>query len=376
MVSTQISNVNIELVYFLRANEQEMLDIWQEQIIVHKEEDSVELIRGNGQIMLQIVINSLMSKLSENELKGLAYKVAKERNDTNINIGEFVYNVNLGRSIIIKYVNQSGIEIEKLQPIIDLINQQFDLFCYYAVSKYTELKDKKIQEKNLFITRSHKNRLEILGQMSSSFVHEFRNPLTSIMGFISLLKKDHPSLPYLDIISSELEQLNFRITQFLHTSKIKQVTESNKEVISINLLLGEIIEFLYPSFTDGCIHINTDIDEDAMVYGDRDELKQVFLNILMNAIDAVNEEVGTRKINIEVKLDNDQVIIIISNNGQTIKKEDATIIFEPFFTTKKLGTGIGLFVCKNIIEKNNGTIQCISQDELTTFEIKLPSYQI
>lgn len=48
MVSTQISNVNIELVYFLRANEQEMLDIWQEQIIVHKEEDSVELIRGNG----------------------------------------------------------------------------------------------------------------------------------------------------------------------------------------------------------------------------------------------------------------------------------------------------------------------------------------
>lgn len=97
--------------------------------------------------MLQIVINSLMSKLSENELKGLAYKVAKERNDTNINIGEFVYNVNLGRSIIIKYVNQSGIEIEKLQPIIDLINQQFDLFCYYAVSKYTELKDKKYKKR-------------------------------------------------------------------------------------------------------------------------------------------------------------------------------------------------------------------------------------
>lgn len=317
-----------------------------------------------------------MNNLSEDDLRLLAHKVAQERSDANSNIGEFVYNVNLGRSIIIKYVNQSGIQIEELQSIIDLINRQFDLFCYYAVSKYTELKDRKIQEKNLYITQSHKDRLAILGQMSSSFVHEFRNPLTSIMGFISLLKKDQPSLPYLNIISSELEQLNFRITQFLHTSKMKIVTESKKEVITIKLLLEEMVDFLYPSLVDGNIQLNINIDDNAKVSGDRNELKQVFLNILMNAIDALYEEVNTRKIAIYTKVDNDHITINITNNGPTIKSEDAKIIFEPFYTTKKLGTGIGLFVCKNIVENNNGVIQCIPQDDLTTFQIKLPIFQM
>jgi signal transduction histidine kinase len=244
------------------------------------------------------------------------------------------------------------------------------------VSKYTELKDKKIQEKNLFITQTHKDRLSILGQMSASFVHEFRNPLTSVMGFIKLLKNDHPSLPYLNIISSELEQLNFRIAQFLHTSKMKLVTDSKKEVITINLLLEEMVDFLYPSLVDGNIQLNIDIDDNAKVCADRNELKQVFLNILMNAIDAVYEEVNTRKITIHTKVDNDQITIIISNNGPTIKSEDAKIIFEPFYTTKKLGTGIGLFVCKNIVEKNNGIIQCIPQDDVTMFQVKLPIFQM
>lgn len=373
--NVQIDSVYMKLGQFLEENRQRLLDAWKEKIIVHNDEDNVELIGRNGYLMYQIITNSIINNLSKNELKLLADKVAQERTDANINIGEFVYNVNLGRSIIIKYVNQSGIQIEELQTIIDLINQQFDLFCYYAVSKYTELKDKKIQEKNLFINQTHKDRLAILGQMSSSFVHEFRNPLTSIMGFISLLKNDQPSLPYLNIISTELEQLNFRITQFLHTSKMKRITESKKEVISIKLLLEEMVDFLYPSLVDGNIQLTTNIDENVKVYGNRNELKQVFLNILINAIDAVYEEVNIRKIIIHTKVDNDQTTIIISNNGPAIKSEEAKIIFEPFYTTKKLGTGIGLFVCKNIVERNNGIIQCIPEDDLTMFLIKLPIFQ-
>jgi len=363
---------NIKLGQFLKENEQMFLDIWEKQIIVHNNEDSAELIRKNGYLMYRIITNSIVNNLSEDELKLLANKVAQERADANVNIGEFVYNVNLGRSIIIKYVNQSGIPMEELHPIIDLINRQFDLFCYYAVSSYTEIKDKQIQEKNLFIRQSHKDRLAILGQMSSSFVHEFRNPLTSIMGFISLLKSEHPSLPYLTIISSELEQLNFRITQFLHTSKMKLVSDSKEEVISIKILLEEVVDFLYPSLLDGNIEVTTNIDENAKVMGDRNELKQVILNLLINAIDAVYEEENTRKITIRTKMDNDQVTIFISNNGPAINADEANIIFEPFYTTKKLGTGIGLFVCKNIVEKHNGMIQCLSQDDETTFEIKFP----
>jgi signal transduction histidine kinase len=360
-----------KLGHFLMENEQTFLDMWEKEIIVQKEE-SIDLIRKNGFLMYRIITNSIINQLSEEDIKLLAYKVAKERADANSNIGEFVYNVNLGRSIIVKNVSHSGMSLEELQPIFELINNQFDLFCYHAVARYTELKDKRLEEKKLIISQTHKDRLAILGQMSSSFVHEFRNPLTSIMGFIRLLENEHPQLPYLQVISKELEQLKFRITQFLHTSKLNIIDEGEIEETKIASIVGEVIDFLYPSIVDSNIQVTSNIDEDAKVMGNRNELKQVFLNLFINAIDAVCEVEKHRTINIDTKVENNQISIFISNNGSTINAEALKIIFEPFYTTKKLGTGIGLFVCKNIIEKHQGTIQCSSIDEITTFEIMFP----
>lgn len=357
---------------FLKENLPRLLNFWEEEIIVHTDIDNKEQIIKNGHFMLNIITNSILHDFSEDDLKSLAYKVAQERVDADVNIGEFVYNVNLGRSIIIKYLYLSGMEVEELQPFVDLINKHFDLFCYFAVSRYTEIKDKKLQEKNLFISQTHKDRLVILGQMSSSFVHEFRNPLTSVMGFIKLLNHEHPNLPYLEVISKELEQLNFRITQFLHTSKMNTVVESEKEDITIHLLIEEVLDFLYPSIVDSNIQVSTSIDADIKVNGDRNELKQVFLNLLINAVDALCEVEDLRNIAIESELDHHHIKIRISNNGPTISPEAFQFIFEPFVTTKKLGTGIGLFVCRNIIEKHNGKIDCTSNDYLTTFQITLP----
>ncbi|WP_236719735.1 histidine kinase N-terminal domain-containing protein [Neobacillus mesonae] len=362
------------LVHILKTNEQAFLELWEEQIIVHKNQDKIELIRKNGRLMYELITNSIIDNMSKNDLKILAFKVAKERVEAGINIGEFVYNVNLGRSIIVRCVNHSGIAMKELQSIVDLINNQFDLFCYYAVSKYTELKDMKLKEKNVYISQTHKDRLSILGQMSSSFVHEFRNPLTSVIGFIKLLKNDHPRLPYLDVISKELDQLKFRITQFLHTSKMNTVNESKNEEIKIKFLIEEVIDFLYPSIVNSNIQVTSNIDANTKVTGDRNELKQVFLNLLMNAVDAVSEEENQRKISIHTNVDDDQIRIVISNNGPTINEDAVKFIFEPFYTTKKLGTGIGLFVVKNIVERHSGKITCESNDDLTTFQITLPIY--
>lgn len=372
----QTNNGHKKIIQFLKENENKFIELWEKQLIVNTNDENKALIRKNGILMYQLIIKSIKNEVSEDELRALASKVAIERVDANINIGEFVYNVNLGRSVIVKYVNHSGILLEELQPIIDLINNQFDLFCYYAVSRYTEIKDMKLQEKNLYITQTHKDRLAILGQMSSSFVHEFRNPLTSVIGFVKLLINEYPSLPYLEIISKELDQLKFRITQFLHTSKLNAVSESKMEDITIRDILEEVIDFLYPSIVDGNILIFSSIKANAKVHGDRNELKQVFLNLLTNAIDALREiEVMQRKITIKSNVhDNDNFITVsISNNGAPIDKDAVKLIFEPFFTTKKLGTGIGLFVCKNIIENHNGKIHCLSDEELTTFQITLPT---
>ncbi|MBD8068611.1 GHKL domain-containing protein [Bacillus sp. PS06] len=327
----------------------------------------------NGLHMYALTKLTIEESLSTESLKYFAYKVAQERLEANSNIGEFVYNVNLGRSIILKYIIESDMDNQTMKKVVIEINRLFDQFNFHAVSQYTYLKDKQLQEKTMFISENHKDKLAILGQMSSSFVHEFRNPLTSVIGFTKLLKSEHPELNYLDIIDLELNQLKFRITQFLHTSKA-ELKEDHRENFDISSLFEDILQLTYPSIVDTHVNVQTKIDQPFSITANRDEIKQVLLNIFINSLDALRSNTNKPK-NLTVdchKVEND-VVITITNDGPEIPKESLEKIFDPFFTTKELGTGIGLFVCKKIIEKHGGTIECSSNPNATTFTINLPS---
>ncbi|MGV3487595.1 MAG: histidine kinase N-terminal domain-containing protein [Tuberibacillus sp.] len=360
-----------ELAAFLDDNQEEIMALWEREIYIEETDIFKERVRENGLSMFYLVRNNLIAPISDETIKQLAYKVATERVEANINIGDFVYNMNVGRSIIVKYIILSGSPIEVLQPIIDDVNYQFNRFCYHAVKRYTELKDKELQEKILFIDETHKDRLSLLGQMSSSFVHEFRNPLTSVIGFVKLLKSGDHNQMYLDIITHELNELNFRITKFLHTSKTGGTVAVKKEVL-IKILVNELLDFFYPSIIDSDVDIKADIDPSLKVIAHDEELQQVFQNLLMNAIDAVKENKRPRRITISCREEGNHIKLDFSNNGPAIPLEKIKTIFEPFYTTKELGTGIGLYVCKKIVEKYNGTLSCESNEHATTFIIRLP----
>lgn len=365
-------SINTYLVNFFEKHETSILETWWQNILDDTTELQKEKIKENGSLMYQLIKKSLTDSLIDDELKNLAHKVAKECVESNINIGDFVHNVNYGRTLIINHIFLARIEVEELPKIIEKINLKFDQFIYYAVKRYTFLKEKEIEEKNYFITQSHKDKLTLLGQMSSSFVHEFRNPLTSVIGFVKLLKTDYPNLKYIDIIDHELDQLKFRITQFLHTSKNDGAQEQRKEVLTVHHVLEEIIEFLYPSIVDTDVNVKSNFEADIAINANKNEIKQVILNILMNSIDAVTKKGKPREIIVCSFIEGDDVIINIANNGPRIPEETIKIIFEPFYTTKELGTGIGLFVCKKIIDQHRGTISCYSNEFLTTFSIRLP----
>lgn len=360
-----------ELVYYLESNLSFFLKSWKDKTVMSENDVHKDKLVLNGLTMFELIKNSFLNPIDEESLKLFAYKLAEERVEANINIGEFVYNVNLGRSEILKYIHKSNIDNDRLGPVFEEVNRIFDLFSYYAVSKYTEIKEKQLQEKIQYIDQSHQERLTILGQMASTFVHEFRNPLTAVIGFVKLIGNDNPNIKYLDIISHELNQLNYKISQFLHVSK-KELIEKNDNEVSLLDLFTEITEFIYASILDSDVHVQSDIDPDIHITVNEDEIRQVLLNILMNSIDALKQRETDRTIMIKVHHIENQIIVSISNNGPAIPKESLDTIFEPFYTTKEFGTGIGLFVCKKIIEKHGGTISCTSNSNLTEFKIVLP----
>ncbi|MCM3619963.1 HAMP domain-containing histidine kinase [Sutcliffiella horikoshii] len=361
------------LTLYLEENHEYFIQYWRNKSVISENDIYKEEVIRNGRQMYELVKKAIKQPLTNDEITMLADKTAHERVKANVNISEFVYNVNIGRSEVIKWVWNSGIPGKELQPFIDQINDLFDQFSYLAVRKYTQIKERQLEEKKLYINQTHKERLTILGQMSSSFVHEFRNPLTSVIGFTRLLQDEIPDHPYLEIMKHELDQLNYRISQFLHVSR-KELIESKREEVNLSFLLQELVEFLYPSLLDGDVVIHLDIAPSINLFANKDELRQVCLNLIINSIDAL-QQMKDKPRSIEVVcLDKGNIMeLSITNNGPKIEEESIHAIFEPFFTTKDLGTGIGLYICKKLIEKHDGEIYCRSNEQETSFIIKMPT---
>ncbi|MGA9290349.1 MAG: HAMP domain-containing sensor histidine kinase [Anaerobacillus sp.] len=363
--------VQEQLLTYLDQNLDAYLRNWKKKIRISESDIHRDKVEANGVMMYRLVQKNIEQPISSEKLIALAKKVAIERAEANVNIGDFIYNVNAGRSVLMKHMTYAGVKVEDLQNSLDSINELFDQFSYHAVTEYTKLKHNELQEKISFIDETHQEKLSILGQMSSSFVHEFRNPLTAIMGFVKLLQKEYPDMVYIDVIDHELQQLNFRISQFLHVSK-KEIDSGEEEWVEVRALLASITEFIYPSIVDNDVAIENDFPEKVLIFGQQDKLRQVFLNIIMNSLDALKEQSSPRCIKLHGDESDRMIRIHITNNGPMIPQETLKTIFEPFYTTKELGTGIGLYVCQKIIQNHLGNISCRSEDHETTFTVHLP----
>lgn len=367
-----LNQIEERMSQYLHANRDELLDSWMQNVIINPEDPFKDSVRINGYTMLTMLISFLNNTIDEGQLQQLAYKVSLQRLEANVNIGEYVYNVNIGRSQIISFLTGKESSIDQLHHVVNKINTCFDKFLYYTVQHYTEVKDQLLQEQTSYIEQTHKDRLTILGQMSSSFVHEFRNPLTSVIGFVQLLREKYPTMEYLDVLTTELNQLKFRINQFLMVSK-KGVKDKDRETFNLSEIMQETLEFLYPMLVFSDVLVETDIDNSICLDGYRDEFRQVLINIIMNSLDALLET-EHKLVKIKGYLDTANIAVIsISNNGPAISKDKIATIFEPFVTTKKLGTGIGLYLCRKIIQEHNGELNCESDHEWTTFRISLPA---
>ena len=284
-----MSTIKQEVINFFNQHKEEIFEGWISQLSSSNVKFSEKQINENGFQIFEKFIECFNSPQLELDqyIQHEAFRIAKQRFESETNIGEFVYNLNLGRSEALKHLDSLSSEWAELQRIVNKINYFFDKFTYYTVSHYTHMKDQIIKEKEEYIDSHHEDRLSLLGKMTSSFVHEFRNPLTSINGFIQLLKAENPELSYLDIISSELDQLNFRISQFLLLSK-KSSVSTEKTTFSLHELIKEALAFLYPRILEFNVTINRNLKDDIELLGWKEEFRQVVINIIFNAIDALS----------------------------------------------------------------------------------------
>lgn len=215
-------------------------------------------------------------------------------------------------------------------------------------------------------------KLSIAGELAAGAVHEIKNPLSAIRGFVQLLEKsfqyEDKRKEYSNIILKELDRLTDLIREFLIIAKPSEAKYTMK---NINTVIKDMICLIEPKAIIYNILVKAYLSEDIPeIKMNVEHIKQVFLNLFNNAVDAMCDG---GELFIASSFKDNNVIIEIKDTGQGISPDETDKIYEPFYTTKKEGTGLGLSICKKIIENHKGTISLNSKvGKGTTFTIILP----
>lgn len=200
--------------------------------------------------------------------------------------------------------------------------------------------------------------------------HEIKNPIAVCKGYLDMFDTNNPehSIKYVPILREEIERVLILLQDFLSMTKVSV----EKESMDIYLLIEDVIDDFKPILKNRNINLSIDIaDEELYIEGDYNRLKQVFINIIKNSIEAIPEnEKGQIKIYTE-KVSNN-IKIYISDNGIGMSRDVLKKFNNPFFTTKKNGTGLGISLSSEIIKAHNGKLNYSSvENKGTTVEIIL-----
>lgn len=213
-------------------------------------------------------------------------------------------------------------------------------------------------------------KLSIAGQLAAGIAHEIRNPITAIKGFIQLMNSGLDGYKeYFNIISSEIERIEQILSELLILAK-PQVSKLERK--DIKVLLAQVITLLDTQAILNNVEI---IAEFQPVYTyiqcDENQLKQVFINYIKNAIEAMPKG-GKLVIQIK-KVDPDKINIRFMDEGVGMSKETLSKLGQPFYTTKENGTGLGFMISKKIVENHFGEVNIMSEpNKGTTIDVMLP----
>lgn len=243
-----------------------------------------------------------------------------------------------------------------------------------TVADITKQKQAKLElERSNQQLQMQAQKLAVAGQIAAGIAHEVRNPLTSVNGFLQLMKTQYPErTDYFDIIFSEIKRIDFVLSELLVLAKPQAV---HFQEVQLHELLEQVITLLKTNAVLSNIDLKQPFKkQDAgAILADANQMKQLFINLIKNAIEAMPEGgsiyISTEKVLNEWK-------ITIQDEGKGMSEEDIQKIYDPFFSTKKEGTGLGLTICAAILKDHHGRMDVSSElGKGTAFHIYLPVCQ-
>jgi two-component system, NtrC family, sensor histidine kinase HydH len=223
-----------------------------------------------------------------------------------------------------------------------------------------------------FESMKRAERLSAIGQLSAGLAHEIRNPLASIAGAASILRRSQASDPKaakcIDIIDSECKRLNGLLTNFLNFARPRPPHFQSVEIVSV---LDDVIALAHHATGKKRIEFRKQVDEGLPpLYCDPEQLRQVLLNLLINAIEASDEGCA---VTLTGERSDGSFMIRVIDEGSGMAPEHIDRLFDPFFTTKESGTGLGLSVAHQIVGQMGGLLSARRNNGPgMTFSISLP----
>lgn len=244
---------------------------------------------------------------------------------------------------------------------MNLFTMALSLYLIDGMLEKRRLKEKVRRAEKMFI----------LGELSASFAHEMRNPLTAVHGFTQLLM-DHPvseekRRDYLQIMMQQLRQAEAILSEY---TKLTKSQAEPKEPIDLIGLIDEAIEVLTPMARDNQVHFRRDLQQYVSIEANPQKIKECLINIMENSIEAMPD--GGELI-ISLKRERKDIVIDIIDSGVGMTSEEIKRYGYPFYSTKEKGTGLGSMVAYSIIKELNGEVEIMSKKgEGTRLSILIP----
>lgn len=245
-------------------------------------------------------------------------------------------------------------------------NEKGEIFGFAGITR--DITERKQTEELL----RKSDKLSVAGQLAAGLAHEIRNPLTSLRGFLQLLQHDlKDKKHYFDIMISELDRINFIVSEFLVIAKPEAITYKKSD---LGTILQTVIALLDTQAVLCNVQLLLEFQADIPeILCSEMHLKQLFINLIKNAMEAIPKD-GQIKMIVSLQGD-DLVRVRTQDNGVGIPEERMKQLGEPFYTTKEKGTGLGLMMCFKIVEAHKGTMNIQSQVGFgTTIDVFLPTF--